>query len=105
MLLYTSTFELVLCKFAISNLCNAISKSRKLGCAISKLRKLGCAISKLVSNFAISNLHSAISKLRKFANCAEHIHSTQFGNLPMTRVNVRKWIATLVPQSKSTKTR
>ena len=63
MLLYTSTFEIALRNFAISNLRNAISKSRKLGCAISKL----------VSNFAISNLRSAISKLRKFANCAEHI--------------------------------
>ena len=91
MLLYTSTFEIVLRNFAISNLRSAISKSRrlaraiwklrKLGCAIWKLRKLGCAvwklrklgwaILKLVSNFAIFNLRSEISKLRKFANCAE----------------------------------
>ena len=35
MLLYTSTLELVLHNFAISNLRNAILKSRKLGCAIS----------------------------------------------------------------------
>ena len=34
MLLYTSTFEIVLYNFAISNLCNTISKSRNLGCAI-----------------------------------------------------------------------
>ena len=33
---------------AISNLRNAILKSRKFGCAIWKLRKLGCTISKFV---------------------------------------------------------
>ena len=94
MLLYTSTFEIVLRNFAISNLRSAISKSRrlaraiwklcklgctiwklsKLGCAIWKLRKLGWAISKLISNFAIFNLRSAILTLRTFANFAEHIH-------------------------------
>ena len=84
MLLYISTFEIVLHNFAISNLSNAISKSsklgcanwklRKLGCAIWKLRKLSCTISKLVCNFAILNLRSAILNWRKFANCAAHIY-------------------------------
>ena len=74
MLLYTSTLEIALHNFAISNLRNAILKSCKLGCAVSKLHKLGHAILKLACDFTISNLQSAISKLRKFANCAEHIH-------------------------------
>ena len=51
MLPQTLPFEIVLCNFAISNLRNAISKSRKLGCAISKLLKIGCIISELVCNF------------------------------------------------------
>ena len=77
MLLYTSTFEIVLHNFSISKLRNAISKSCNLGYAIGKLLKLGCVISKLVSNFVIFNLRSAISNLRKFTNCTEHIHSAK----------------------------